>query len=69
MTQKGKRDFMSVTEAAAYHRVSRTLLLRWINKGRFPNALKVGRQFNLPTEDVKNFVRKGAGRPKGEQEQ
>jgi excisionase family DNA binding protein len=55
--------YLSVGEAAEYLKVGRSRITTLIYQGRFPGAVKIGKEWKIPAEAVINFTYKQTGRP------
>lgn len=51
MSQK----LLTVSEVAAYFRVSKATILRWCAQGRIP-AIRIGREWRIPAEELQKIV-------------
>lgn len=45
------KDFFTVSELSKIEKVNPMTIIRWIRKGLFPNARRVGKSFRVPLED------------------
>ena len=49
---------LTPAEVAEYLRISRRTVVRWVREGRL-RAIRVGRQWRIPAEEVQRVVQKG----------
>ena len=49
-------DVMKISEIAKKVMVSDGTVIRWCNKGYFPNAFRVGSSWRIPRIDVENYI-------------
>ena len=49
---------LTPAEVAEYLRISRRTVVRWVREGRL-RAVRVGRQWRIPAEEVQRVVQKG----------
>jgi hypothetical protein len=63
-------DLLTISEIAKEFKRDRTTVLRWIERGLFPNARleesPLGHYWTVPASDLRNFDKPKAGRPKKE---
>lgn len=45
------KKFLTATDLAKLEKVSVMTVTRWVRKGIFPNARKVGKSFRIPLSD------------------
>lgn len=45
------KDFLNAAEIAKLEKINPLTVSRWIRKGVFPNARKVGRAYRIPLSD------------------
>lgn len=58
-------NLLTTAAAAARLGVPRSTVQDWCQKGRFPNATKIGRDWMIPEADVERMERPARGWPKG----
>lgn len=51
-------DIFTVTQLAAYLKVNRVTILRYLKEGRF-KAFKIGLNYRIPKESVEEFIKEG----------
>lgn len=49
------KDFFTAVDIAKLEKVSLMTATRWVRKGYFPNARKVGRSYRIPLSDYHNW--------------
>lgn len=59
--------YLSTREAAEYLKVGVSRITTLIYEGRFPGAVKIGKEWKIPAEEVINFTFKPGGRPRKHQ--
>lgn len=50
-------------EVATYVKFELKTVYAWIQRGEFPNVIKVGRSYRIPEPDVQEFLNKYAATP------
>lgn len=55
---------LTTSDVAARYDVDTTTVRLWCRQGRFPKAQQVGRDWVIPENDLKNFVKPTMGRPR-----
>ena len=50
-------EFLNTTEAARILKMDPRVFTRWLEEGRVPGALKLGRQWRVTPEDIKALLK------------
>ena len=49
-------DVMKIGEISKKVKVTDSTVTRWLNKGYFPNAFRVGSSWRIPRIDLENYI-------------
>jgi len=49
-------DVMKISEISKKVQVTDSTVTRWLNKGYFPNAFRVGSSWRIPRIDLENYI-------------
>ena len=49
-------DVMKISEISKKVKVTDSTVTRWLNKGYFPNAFRVGSSWRIPRIDLENYI-------------
>lgn len=49
------KDFLNATEIAKLEKINPLTVTRWVHKGVFPNARKVGKAYRIPLSDYQKW--------------
>lgn len=63
MTDATRPILLTPEEVATYVKFELKTIYVWIQRGEFPNAIKVGRSYRIPEPDVKEFLQKYTATP------
>ena len=58
------KKYLTVSQIAKFEEVSRVTVARWIQKGAFPGARKVGRAYKVPIESYNSWRESTQVKPK-----
>ena len=62
------KKFLSASDLAKLEHISTMTATRWIRKGVFPNARKVGKSFRIPLSDYHKWSESTKVNPESQQE-
>lgn len=54
-------EYLTTTEAAGVLKINPKTLARWLEEGRVPGALKLGRQWRISPADLKALLKPPGG--------
>lgn len=63
----GKSDYLSIAQAAKILRISRVAVYKKVKKGKIP-AIKIGKIYAIPRENIIKRVRRVKGHPLSDEE-